>query len=236
MEARLRSMWTAGPAVGRPCSSITVAARRGATGVSVPSARARIRSGHSAGIPLPVRHGRRLSRAARCSRAHRLTSPVGTARRRPAASPEAAARPPRGEPGAGLPRPAARSRGGRAARLRVASSTWISTSTGASSGSTATPTALRACTPLSPSTSPSSSLAPFSTPGCPVKSGAEATKPTTFTTRATRSRSPATDFTAASAFSAQVRASSLASSAVTSAPTLPVTGSLPSTIGSWPEV
>src|SRR5690606_36127130 len=86
------------------------------------------------------------------------------------------------------------------------SSTWISTSTGASSGSTATPTALRAWTPLSPRTSASSSLAPLMTPGWPVKSGAEATKPTTFTTRATRSRSPATDLTAARAFSAHVRA------------------------------
>lgn len=45
-----------------------------------------------------------------------------------------------------------------------------------------------------------------------------------------------TDFTAASALSAQVFASSFASSGVTSAPTLPVTASLPSTIGSWPEV
>ena len=67
--------------------------------------------------------------------------------------------------------------------------------------------------PCRPSTSPSSSLAPLTTPGWPVKSGAEATKPTTFTTRSTRSRSPTIDFTAASAFSAQVRASSLASSA-----------------------
>src|SRR5690349_2974440 len=116
------------------------------------------------------------------------------------------------------------------------SSTWISTSTGASSGSTATPTALRAWTPLSPRTSPSSSLAPLITAGWPVKSVAEATKPTTLTTRAIRSRSPATDFTAARAFRAQVLASSLASSGVTSAPTLPVTASLPSTIGSWPDV
>src|SRR5690606_2719838 len=116
------------------------------------------------------------------------------------------------------------------------SSTWISTSTGASSGSTATPTALRAWTPLSPRTSASSSLAPLMTPGWPVKSGAEATKPTTFTTRATRSRSPATDLTAARAFSAHVRARSFASSGVTSPPTLPVIGSLPSTMGSWPDV
>ncbi|MDH6190403.1 hypothetical protein M2168_003435 [Streptomyces sp. CZ24] len=74
------------------------------------------------------------------------------------------------------------------------------------------------------------------TAGWPVKSWAEATNPVTFTTRATRSRSPATDFTAARAFSAQTRARSLASSGVTSAPTLPVSGSAPSTMGSWPEV
>ena len=47
------------------------------------------------------------------------------------------------------------------------------------------PTALRACTPASPKTWPSSSLAPLMTPGWPVKSGALATNPTTFTTRRT---------------------------------------------------
>ncbi len=48
MEARLRSMWTAGPL---PVSfrSMTVAARFGVTGVSVPAASARMRSGHSRG-------------------------------------------------------------------------------------------------------------------------------------------------------------------------------------------
>ncbi len=48
MEARLRSMWTAGP-VSVSLRSITVAARRGTTGVSCPSVSALIRSGHSAG-------------------------------------------------------------------------------------------------------------------------------------------------------------------------------------------
>jgi hypothetical protein len=48
MEARLRSMWTAGP-VPVSFRSITVAARLGTIGVSAPSASARIRSGHSAG-------------------------------------------------------------------------------------------------------------------------------------------------------------------------------------------
>ena len=50
-------------------------------------------------------------------------------------------------------------------------STMISTSTGASRGSTGTPTAERACTPASPKTSPSSSEAPLATFGWPVKSG-----------------------------------------------------------------
>ena len=44
-------------------------------------------------------------------------------------------------------------------------STIISTSTGASRGSAATPTAERACTPASPNALPSSSLAPLTTPG-----------------------------------------------------------------------
>ena len=55
-------------------------------------------------------------------------------------------------------------------------STMISTSTGASSGSTGTPTAERACTPASPKTLPSSSETPLATCGWPVKSGVEATK------------------------------------------------------------
>ena len=55
--------------------------------------------------------------------------------------------------------------------------TISSSSTGASSGSTATPTALRACRPASPKTSRSSWLAPLPTSGWPVKSGALATKP-----------------------------------------------------------
>ena len=76
----------------------------------------------------------------------------------------------------------------------------------------------------------------MTTPGWPVKSGPEATKPTTFTTRITRARSPTTDCTAARAFSAQRAASSFACSGETSAPTLPVSGTLPSTVGSWPEV
>ena len=62
-------------------------------------------------------------------------------------------------------------------------STTSSTSTGTSSGSAATPTADRACLPASPNTSPSSSEAPLATLGCAVKSGVDATKTTTLTTR-----------------------------------------------------
>ncbi len=111
----------------------------------------------------------------------------------------------------------------------------ISTSTGASSGSTATPTAERACTPASPKAVPRSSEAPLTTPGWPVKDGSLATKPTTLTTRVTLSRSPTTDFTAAMALRAQVCASCLASCADTSpspSPTLPVAGRAPATNGS----
>lgn len=85
-------------------------------------------------------------------------------------------------------------------------STMSSTSTGAPSGNSATPTAERACRPALPNTSVSSSEAPLSTAACAVKPGAEATNPTTFTTRATASR-PTRSATAASALSAHVRAS-----------------------------
>jgi hypothetical protein len=76
--------------------------------------------------------------------------------------------------------------------------------------------------------------APFTTAGCPVKPGADATKPVSFTILTSRPR-PTSASIAARAFSAQVRASSAPCSAVTSAPTLPVSDSLPSTSGSWPE-
>ena len=52
-----------------------------------------------------------------------------------------------------------------------ATSAMTSTSTGAPSGSSATPTALRACRPCSPSTSPNSFEAPLITAGWPVKPG-----------------------------------------------------------------
>src|SRR5699024_4042959 len=85
-------------------------------------------------------------------------------------------------------------------------STMSSTSTGASIGNTATPTALRAGSPASPKASPSSSLAPLATCGCAVKAGSLATNTTAFTTRVTRSRSVTACLTAATAFSAAMRA------------------------------
>src|SRR5574340_438055 len=99
-----------------------------------------------------------------------------------------------------------------------------STSTGAPRGSSATPTADRAWTPASPNTSPRNSDAPLITPGCPVKLGAEATKPTTFTIRTTESI-PTSASSAANAFRAQIRAAVLASASPTAPPTLPVTSS-----------
>ena len=71
---------------------------------------------------------------------------------------------------------------------------------------------------------------------CWVKSGALATNPVTLTTRTTADRPPDTDATAARAFSAHTRASAAASATPTSAPTLPVISSAPSTSGSWPAV
>ena len=56
------------------------------------------------------------------------------------------------------------------------------------------------------------------------------------TIRRTAERLPVTETTAASAFSAQIRASALASAVPTPAPTLPVAGSTPSTNGSCPAV
>lgn len=56
MEARLRSMCTTGVSAVS-LSSMTVAARLGVTGVSVPAASARMRSGHSAGYHCPFAMG-----------------------------------------------------------------------------------------------------------------------------------------------------------------------------------
>src|SRR5262249_7051376 len=119
-------------------------------------------------------------------------------------------------------------------RIQSVTSAISSISTGASSGSTAVPTALSACLPDSTKTTSSSSLAPLTTWGWPVKSGALATKPVTLTIRLMADRLPVTETTAARAFSAQVLARAAASWAPTSAPTLPVASHCPSTTGSWP--
>ena len=74
------------------------------------------------------------------------------------------------------------------------------------------------------------------TPGWPLNPGADATNPTTLTTRVTLSM-PTSECTAASALSAQMRASALPSSGVTSPPTLPgLRAACPPCIGSWPAV
>ena len=64
-------------------------------------------------------------------------------------------------------------------RRQSAMWTMASTSTDASSGRATTPTADRACTPRLPKAAANSSLAPLTTPGCPVNEGSEATNPTT---------------------------------------------------------
>src|SRR5699024_1321790 len=114
-------------------------------------------------------------------------------------------------------------------------STISSTSTGDPSGSSATPTAERACCPESPKISPNSSEAPLITDGCAVNPSAEDTNPSTLTIRSIES-TPTKSCTAAMAFSAAVRAYRFASSRLTSPPTLPVAGSEPATSGSCPEV
>ncbi len=65
-----------------------------------------------------------------------------------------------------------------------------------------------------------------------MKSGVEAMKHTTLTTRVTASRSPISAFTAAMALSAHCWAQATASSGDTSPPTLPVAISSPDRIGS----
>ena len=64
--------------------------------------------------------------------------------------------------------------------------TMASISTAAPRGSTATPTALRACLPLGPNTASISSDAPLATCGWSVKAGVELTKTPSFTMRSTR--------------------------------------------------
>ena len=73
------------------------------------------------------------------------------------------------------------------------------------------------------------------TAGWPLKPGAEATKPTSLTTRTTESI-PTRASMAAKALRTQVRAATLPSSGGTSDPTLPLWVSSPDRNGSWPEV
>src|SRR5262249_34291011 len=81
-----------------------------------------------------------------------------------------------------------------------------STSTAASSGSTATPTVVRAWRPLSAKAVTMRSDAPFITFGPSRKSGAELMKPPSRTTRTTLSRSPRAALIWASRLTPQARA------------------------------
>src|SRR5262249_25827044 len=121
-------------------------------------------------------------------------------------------------------------------RERHFTSNMPSTSTAASSGSTATPTVVRACRPLSPNSDTIRSEAPFMTFGPSTNFGSELMKPPRRTTRVTFSRSPSAAFTWASTLMAQARAAFWPSSVETPAPSLPVATSLPSAPRqSWPE-
>src|SRR5262249_7298743 len=77
-----------------------------------------------------------------------------------------------------------------------------STPTAASPGSTATPTVVRACRPLSPSAATMRSEAPFITLGPSRKPGSELMKPPKRTTCLTLSRSPSAPLTWASTLTA----------------------------------
>src|SRR5579872_5570483 len=103
-----------------------------------------------------------------------------------------------------------------------------STSTAASAGSTATPTVVRACRPLSPNVATIRSEAPFMTFGPSRKSGAELMKPPSRTTRTTLSRSPSAALTCARRLTAQARAALCPLSIETPPPSFPVAASLPS--------
>lgn len=69
-------------------------------------------------------------------------------------------------------------------------STMASISTDTPSGRALVPTADLACVPFSPNTSPRRLEHPLITMGCSVKPSTQLTKPTSFTIRLTRSRSP----------------------------------------------
>ena len=121
-------------------------------------------------------------------------------------------------------------------RCAQPSSTAItSSSTEAPRGSSETPTAARAWTPASPSTSAISSEAPSTTWAWPTKPPALATYPVIRTMR-TRSRSQPSAASTPRAFRAHCRAASRpASTESPPSPTAPWCVRRPSTIGSWPE-
>ena len=81
-----------------------------------------------------------------------------------------------------------------------------SISTATPRGRAAALTAARAWRPLSPNTSTIRSEQPLTTSGWSVKSGVDATKPVSFTTRAMRSSDPAAARACASSDSPQARA------------------------------
>ena len=112
----------------------------------------------------------------------------------------------------------------------------ISTSTGASSGRAATPTALRACRPASPKTVAEQLARAVDDTGLAGEAGRAATNPTTLTTRATRSRSPTRLDGGERVERAGCAPSPSRRPGVDlAAPTMPVASSAPSTIGSWPD-
>src|SRR5689334_8762813 len=118
---------------------------------------------------------------------------------------------------------------------RTATSTSISTAP--PRGSAATPIADRECRPAAPNTAASNSLAPSTTAGCCTKPGAQATNPSTVSTRSIRSRSPSSARRTESAFSAHHRAASAPCSTLRSAPSVPGWTSAPSWLrGSCPDV
>src|SRR4029079_12435968 len=94
-------------------------------------------------------------------------------------------------------------------------------STDAPSGSSATPTAARACRPTSPNTSNNNSEAPFNTVGCLVNPGDDATNPSRRTIRLILSNVPAAAFNWAIALMQHSRAARTASTSETSVSTLP---------------
>jgi len=121
-----------------------------------------------------------------------------------------------------------------ASNSRIPSITSIST--GMFPGSEPTPTAERACRPMSPNTATRRSEQPLITAGCSVNSGVAFTKPNTLITRVTRFREPRRVRIVDSMFNAVSLAASWAAATVRSRPTLPTTEEPSRRTGPWPEV